>query len=759
MTNLRVGKLRYWSWCCVAAVALGAQLFTAGTARAQARLPLGGGFVEISAAKQRLEGKLLVYEGNVEVTYQKLRILADRISYDDATKQITATGNVRFDYETQHLEAHEATYNVRTGRGLFRNVRGVFRVDRRPNPNLLITQNPIQFEAKEIERVNDRTYVIRGAWMTVCPPDRPIWKFYAPKATVKLEREVRLEHANFRIFDVPVLYMPVATAPAGRTVRQSGFLLPHVANSSRKGLVVGDSFYWAPTEWADATFGAEFLSRRGWSRLAQLRARPWEKMNFYAEHFGVSDRGLIGPAGVRIPQGGHETTVRFDAQLPHGWRAVADLNKLTSLNFRLAFAETFTEAANPQTRSTAFLSNNFRGFSLNFYTVNYKNFLSVLPETAVLLRTAPGARFSSVEQAPWKRWPVYFGFSAMVDAAHRSDPTLRTPETVQRMEVAPRVTIPLRWGPWLGVTPSFTLRSSHYGSQFLAGTVVGDSVRRTTAELTTDIRPPALARVWNRGDNARGWKHTIEPTITYRFVDGVENFGRFLRFDEMDTLTDTNEVQYTLTQRLFVREPGATAAELLRVRVTQKYFFDPTFGGAVVAGQRNVFQALQSITPFAFTDGARRFSPVVVDVRVQPGSKYDAQVRIDYDTSRSRVTAFGTLVKVRPYRESFFTVAHFATRSNPILQPRSHQIRAHVGYGEMQRRGINMIFGMSYDVREKFFQNQVAQISVNGSCCGIGFEFRRLALGPLRSENQFRVAFMVANIGTFGNLRRQEKVF
>jgi len=736
-------------------------LFLCGAScvRAQARLPVGGGIVEIKADTPRLEGKKLIYEGNVEVTYQKLRLLADRIEYDDATKQISATGHIRFDYETQHLEAASAEYNIRSGHGIFRKVHGTFRVERQPNPNILLTQNPIEFDAQEIERVDERTYRVRGAWMTVCPPEKPIWKFYAPRATIQLEKQVRLENASFRIFNIPVLYLPVATAPAGRKLRQTGFLLPHVASSSRKGMVIGDAFYWAPSQWFDMTTGAEYLSRRGHSQSAEVRARPWENMDFRAEYFGVTDRGLIGPGGVRVPQGGHETRVKFNALLPNGWRAVMDVNKLTSLNFRLAFAETFNEAANPETRSSVFLTNNFHGYSLNFFTTNYKNFLSATPETSVLLRTAPGVRFSSVEQAPWKRWPVYFGFAAQLDAAHRADPALQTPEAVQRMEVAPRVSIPLRWGPWLGVMPTFAVRSTRYGSQLLAGTVVGDSLRRTTAEVTTEILPPAFSRVWHGQEGAPSWKHTIEPRVVYRFVNGVENFGRFLRFDEMDTLTDTNEIEYSVTQRLFVRQGKQNAEELFRLRVTQKYYFDPTFGGAAVAGQRNVFQALNSISPFAFADGPRRFSPIVMDARFQPGSWYDAQVRIDYDTTRSRVTAFGTLLKVRPYRESFFTVAHFATRANPVLQPLTHQIRAHVGYGEVQRRGLNVIFGMSYDVRQKFFQNQVAQISLNGSCCGIGFEFRRLALGPVRSENQFRVAFMVANIGTFGNLRRQEKVF
>ena len=36
---------------------------------------------------------------------------------------------------------------------------------------------------------------------------------------------------------------------------------------------------------------------------------------------------------------------------------------------------------------------------------------------------------------------------------------------------------------------------------------------------------------------------------------------------------------------------------------------------------------------------------------------------------------------------------------------------------------------------------------------------RRIALGQVRTDNQIRVAFIIANIGTFGNLRHQEKIF
>jgi len=731
------------------------------SAGAQVRLPARGGLVELEAKQQRKEDNIFFADGDVDLRYQSLRLRADHVEYNTATSEALARGHIRFDFSSQHLEADQASYNVRTGRGRFRRVRGTVQIQRRPNANVLITPNPLYFEAQEVERLDERTYKIHHAWLTVCLPERPKWRFYAPRATLHIDRTVALVNANFRLFQIPLLYLPYANAPAGRKLRQSGLLIPDLGNTSRKGFVLGDSYYWAPADWLDLTAGAQLLSRRGWSQSFDFRARPWENVRLAANYFGVVDRGLRDRTGVRVPQGGQRSQIELDAALGGGWRAVADINQLSSLTFRLAFGETFGETVNSEVRTAAFVTNNFRGFSLNFAALNYKNFLSAQPETAVVLRSAPGVRFSSIDQAPWRRWPIYFGFHVFADAVHRSDPNLNTPTAVQRNEIAPRVTVPLHWGPWLGVTPTFLVRTTLYGSQLVSDTVVGDSVRRTTAELTVDLRPPSLARIWE--SSASKWKHSIEPQVVYRLVNDVNQFGRFIRFDESDTLTDTNEFEYSITQRLYRRTGEGQVDELVTWRVAQKYYFDPSFGGALVAGQRNVFQALNSITPFAFADAPRHFSPVVSDLRLTPGGRYDAEFRVDYDPVRSKLTSVGTLLKMRPYRELFVTLAHFSLQSNPVLQPKSNQVRALVGYGELNRRGWNVALGFGYDIRQQFLQNQLVQVSYNGTCCGIAFEYRRLALGPVlgpvRSENQFRVALIIANIGTFGNLRRQEKIF
>jgi LPS-assembly protein len=725
-----------------------------------------GGEATLEADQQRQVGKIFYADGHVDLSYQNARLRADHVEYDSAAQVVTATGHVQLDYETQHVEADDARYELRTSRGMFHHARGTFAMQRRPSATLLISPNPLYFEAEVAYRLDENTYRVHRAWFTVCKPGRPTWKFYAPTATVKLEKSVHIENGNFRVLSVPVFYLPYATLPAEKR-RDSGFMFPDLGQTSQKGVVLGDSFYWAPLDWLDTTLGAAYYSKRGWGQKGQLRMRPWENTQLEATYFGVIDRGLEQTGGRPIKQGGHEAKLLFTSLLPGGWRAVADLDQLTSLTFRLAFSETFKEAVNSEVRNTAFLTNNFDGFSLNLAALSYQNYLSATPQTSVTLRTAPELRLSSVDQTFLKHLPVYFSFDAFTGAEHRGESVtpFETPGFVERTEFAPSVTMPLHFDGWLDVTPSFTFRSTYYGGQLRNGAYSGLGLFRDTEEFSLDIRLPIFERVFDGGETK--WKHVIEPEIVYRYVNGVNDFGRFIRFDEDETLTDTNEVQYGITQRLFRRKGSGEAQEFITWRLMQKYFFDPTFGGALVPGQPNVFQTLSAFTPFAFADAPRRFSPIVSDLQIEPGKRFDTEFIVNYDPQRTRLTAIGTLLKLKPYKESFITLAHFYTLNLPLnpsppplnFEQRSNQVRTLIGYGDQNRPGWNVTAGASYDFAQAAFQNQIVEVAYNGSCCGIGFEYRRFSFGTIRNENQYSIVIRIANLGSAGNLRKQDKIF
>ena len=89
-------------------------------------------------------------------------------------------------------------------------------------------------------------------------------------------------------------------------------------------------------------------------------------------------------------------------------------------------------------------------------------------------------------------------------------------------------------------------------------------------------------------------------------------------------------MSYTLTQRLYARrtnEKPCTAAEEAESgcspeqrewaswRITQKYFFDPDFGGAIIPNHRNVFDTTLDLSGIAFLTAPRNLSPVVSRLR------------------------------------------------------------------------------------------------------------------------------------------------
>lgn len=739
-------------------MSLGAMLalaLAAGT-KAQGLIPIpavpSGGTVELSAQQQRKEGDVFIADGNVDIHYGEMRLQADHVEYNSVTNDVVAQGHVQFDYQVQQINGERAEYNIKSGRGTFQHVRGWLHVMRRPNPEVYVTPNPLYFEADSLERLDASTYRIHKAKMTVCDPDRPVWNFDTREATLHVDKTVALLDSDFRVLRIPLLYVPYASLPAGRKLRQSGFLLPEFGHSTIKGTVVGDAYYWAPTYWMDATVGAQIMTARGWSQTTEVRLDPWENVTVSGAYYGVVDRQQ---------EGGHQFSIKLDARLAHGWRAVADVHELSSLTFQLVFAGSFNEAVNSEVSSTAFLTNNFNGFSINFAANDYKNYLnaatSTTPETSISLGSLPEVRFDSVDRAPWKDAPFYFGVDAYTDGVYRSDPDSTTPPLVDRSEFAPRMTIPLHWGPYLGVTSTYSLLATGYGAQLNGLNVVDTPAWRTVGEFSMDIRPPTLERVWQRSHSK--WKHTIEPQFVYNYATGVNDFARFIRIDEDDTISDTNEMQYSVTQRLYRSTEAGGSQEVLSWSLLQKYFFDPTFGGALVAGQSNIFQTLDAVSAFAFADGPRHFSPLVSDLKVMPGGTYDVEFRQEFDPVRQRLTTSESLLKLHPYKNLELTAAHYYINASEVLQPVSNQIRLLVGYGGLNRKGWGATVGVSYDIRQGVAENELFQVNYNADCCGLAVGYQRLNLGQIRNENQFRVSFVLANIGNFGNMRNQEKVF
>ncbi len=722
---------------------------------------------EILADTQQKTGTVYILTGNVEIRFRGVTFRADKIVYDQEKGSVAATGNVSFAAGDDLLEAESATYNLNSQTGSFTGVVGTVGVPPQPSTEHLVTDNPYYFEADAVERNANGSYIVRNGWVTNCRPGNPKWRLSVAKAVYRPNRDVRVYRARFILKGVPLLATPYWWISAASTPRKSGFLMPRFGNDSQRGLSAGVSYFWAINPHADLTMGAQVFTEGGWTQTGDLRARPTEHSRLSIHYFGAEASDIIvsgQPQGVDVS--GQFARVQFSNTWGSRWRAVADINHLSSLRFRQRFAETFNSAVESEVRSTGFMTGNWNSAYVNVFSNRYQNFQSTIPETSVSLLVMPALE-AGLRPQPLKTGaavPVYFSFDAQVAGLQRDEPRFRSPELYQRMDFHPRVTVPMRLGLFR-LTPTFSVRTTRYGARLIddplnpGAKIISTQAReRFTQEVSIDLGLPAISKVFSTG----GWgvRHAIEPRITYRYRNGVRDVGEILRFDERDLLIDTHELEYSFTQRFFLRRAasGGNAREVVRWTLRQKYFFDPSMRGSIQAGRRNVFEPYVSLTPFAFVTGDRRFSPVISDIRFM-GKNHDLDYRVDYDTVVRRVTATRLRAGTRLAGRFRMSAAHFSLRDDPVLQRGSNQVRLLVRYGDTFGRGWNGLTAMSWNIREDFFQNLVGQISYNWDCCGVAVEFRRLGLGAVRSENEYRFSFTVANVGTVGTVRNAEDLY
>ena len=777
--------------------------------------------VIIDARECEQAGKVYTLRGDVQIQFTDYTFRGDLVTYDSASGDVTAKGHVSLDGGSRdiHISGSEGSYNLHSQTGKFYDVRGSTGARFKGRSVTLTSSSPLSFSGKLVEQTGPDEYVLHHGSVTSCELPRPKWTFTAARIILKVGSSAHVYNTTFRLKGVPVFYLPYASPPVERLGRESGFLIPNFGTSNTKGTVIGDSFYWAINRSMDATVGGEFLSKRGWALQENYRYRPNEASFLNLSYFGVLDRGItttsVNQAGQTVSQtakqGGEDVKLNAATTFAHDVRGVASIDYLSSFIFRLAFTENFSQAVDSEVKSAAFLTKNLQGFSFNGFVARYQNFQSSTNNNAITILHAPGIELASVDRKFFGT-PIYWSYDVDGGGLRRSQPGFVTPGVVGRLDVDPAVSLPIFLRGWT-FRPEVQLRNTVYTQQQSTVQSVSiahhDLFNRRTIASSIELRPPVLSKVFDGTVAGRKLKHTIEPRLVYRYTNGVEKFSSIIRFDFRDILSNTNEIEFGLLQRLFARRERpdcnqettasnagagakivatpspcspAGADEFISWEVKMKYFADPTFGGAVVNGTRNVLTTTASFTGIAFVTDPRRFSPVVSRLRVRTSSNSDLEWQLDYDSKKGRINS-STLYTGFHFGDFFVGASHAYLQvpgevvDDPVtgtvlptciphvfnqpacVPPLFDQIRAQLGYGSPTKRGWSAAANIGFDREFNLLQYSAAQTSYNWDCCGLSFEYRRFSLGSVRNENQYRFAFTLANIGSFGNLKRQERLF
>jgi LPS-assembly protein len=740
--------------------------------------------------------RVVVYEGNVDVRIGTYRLQADKMTVYEAENRVVAEGSVVFDQaDIQRITGSRAEWNYRTKTGYF--------VDSTGFTNQTQDGTRIYFTADRVEKISLDTIVATNVQVTACDEDVPKWSFHASRARIKTGDRVRVYSPKLRLKDIPVFYLPYASVSLKPRDRASGFLTPTFGGSGAKGVRLSTAYYQTLGRSADLTFRSDIYTQRGLGFGADLRTRANSRSYLNVGFYAVKDR-MFGPEedATHPDQGGSSLYVEGVHYFKNGFIAASDVNITSNLAFRQVFSDNIQQAISPEETSQVFVNKDYNNYSFNFLA---RTQVTSLTNARIRIRQLPSI---SIDKRPGilsflKELPVYFSFSGAAEGVSRKETVedlvlfvndvggnpIVSPSIVQRLDLHPRFELPLHFAGW-SVTASGSGRVTFYSNSLDPATrdVHSRNITRSYGEFELDVRPPALAKDFRHRGGTFWFRHVIEPYVLYRKLSGINDFDRIIRFDYVDAIADTNEIEFGVANRFFTRRSTENVSEVrlqdvpgrerpllssqpyeaLTVTIRGKYFFDPFFGGALVPGQRNQFYPINTLSGFVYGGVPRRFSPVNVDARYRPRRDLFVDVRSDLDTRgggmRSLSTTFGISRSLVQIFQSFYytraielvpSLARFAdARGLEAGTLRGSQWSPSVFLGNRER-GLFGGASFFFDFQKRPGRGDSSLISStmtlghSWDCCAVTAQFSTFNVG-LRKENRVVFSFRLNGIGSFG---------
>ena len=774
--------------------------------------------VQWDAKYQSWAGDVLTLTGDVVAHYRDYIIRADKVVYHQSTSELEAEGNIQVAGGPNDVLIHathgDMRLNMHTAR--FFNVSGSQGVHAAGRAIVYSTANPFLFSGRVLLQNGEGNYRIVDGSMTNCRLPRPDWRLIARSIDLA-NGKASTTNAFFEFLGVPLFYLPYLRHPVDETGRESGLLVPVLSNSSIKGFIVGEQAYWVINRSMDMIAGAEYYSKRGWAPNGDFRYKGPGIDHLTVRWNALLDRGVEEQVGVIIPigtiptiaappaailqpeslrpgpngtelvnQGGVDVVALGRKDLTSNTRVAGIVEYLSSYLYRLVFNDNYSQAVSSEVASDVSVTHERNGVIPSVVLDRFQTFASSTNGAEARIMHLPNVHYDVLDR-PLFASPLYGGLASSLSYLNRSEPHFHA-RNVGRVDFYPHISLPLEGRGW-SVVPEAAIRDTFYsisqipdltGARSGTPSISHDSLNRADIEASVDIRPPTMERDFAIKGWNRELRHVIEPELTYRFVGGIGAKAQNVLFiDTTDIATNTNEVGYSLTQRLYLRpiaprrcapedvEPSGECPQKPREwaswQIAQTFFMDPNFGGALIPSRRNVFDSTLDLTGIAFLTSARNLSPVTSRMRFEGVENLRIEWDLDYDPIGGRLDS-DNIFAGYSWGRTTIGVGHALLNAvdesgSSASTIQSQQLQPFLSIGKPSGAGFNFAANAGYDFVLGQLQYGGAQATYNWNCCGLTFGYRRFQLGSVRDETQYLYSFTLANFGSVGDIRRSNSVF
>ena len=697
----------------------------------------GGGEVQITVGKggtvETQKDEYSILTGDVRIAYQDIKLRADKVTYNQKTKDVTAEGNIIIDQGPTRVTATQAIYNLDSKIGTFFNATATL------DPSMY-------FSGDRIEKIDEDTYRMSNGIFTSCDLDRPAWSFHVGSADVTVDDYAHLRNLSFRARNIPVFYAPRMVWPTKRE-RSRGLLIPRLRPTRNFGTLLETGYFLPIGGSADVTVYGDISTSQYFGAGVEVRYVP-------SENVKIGDFRAHAVNNVEAKQ--IEWKYQFQhaqENLPGGFRGVVDMQDYSNLDFFRHYDHDSTLQTISNIYSSAYLTKNRATYSLNVLTDRRD---IIFGDTRQRFEQLPSVQFRMYPQRVLGM-PLYFAMES--SSSHlRTGAIAGKVRTISadyyRTDVFPTLSLQLRTPAWFSVKPQISLRETYYSASRdpITGAVVEDDpLTRFYAQGQIETVGPSFSRVYNRsiGGFSR-FKHVIEPRVRYVYTTNVADQNEIIRFDLVDSPAlpiVQHSVEYSLTQRLIGKEsgPNGNAREVLSFALRQSVALSDPFPGTSV---------------FSGTAG-QKYTPLTANLRFNPYQSITLDANASYGNvshQLDQISLSTNLVGAGKDANKYLGFTYFSTLKQSGFPPDdlrskgSSGIRLNTGSSLLGDR-IRADVQLNYDATERRFLEQRYVAGWTGSCYGIGLEYRRYqvfnsAHGKLEPDWSYGIAVTLKNVGT-----------
>ncbi len=635
------------------------------------------------------KGNWIEAKGDAELRRNGQAIFADRLTYQQDTREVAADGAVRIEQNGDVLSGMHLEYNLDS------------RVGDMTNTEYRLAESNARGSAGSMHMDGKGNYLLRKVTYTTCPAGNDDWLLDMGRLDIDRTTQIGVAHNAFVEFKgVPILYSPWMDFPL-KGQRKTGLLAPVFGSTTTGGAELTLPIYLNLAPNYDATIAPRYMAKRGLMLNNEFRYKS-------ESYYGEMQLDNLQHDQLTQTSRSHQSYRQMQS-LGSGFSDAINLNRVSDDAYYRDLATSVAGSSQVNLLREGVLNYDAGWWNAATRVQSFQTLQDPLVPVAIPYKRTPQVLVTGQREA----YDVTAKFTA--EYVNFSHPTAIN---AQRMVLNPSISYPLLYDSGYYVTPKIGVHLADY--------IYGQNNPAGQPNATVSIPIFSL-------DSGMAFEHdmtlggsnlvqTLEPRVYYVYIpyrnqDMLPNFDSALstfsysqiftenRFLGGDRVGDANQVTLAATSRII---DGDNGAELLRGMIGERFsFIQPRVNLIVPTATTTPVATAPAGTPTTSTNK----SDILAGLSGKPSRAFSFDTLVQYNPSGLGAEMYSISGRFQPEPGKVLNVGYRFTSPNinPNLSMRQVDISeqwplwgrwtsvARWNYSMLEKRMLEGLVGLEYN--------------------------------------------------------------